>query len=343
VLTADVRFEGWTTEDWIRFLHLWHPRARAEREATRPHGGIVIVHEGANVLKVLDTRRGRLDPGSAQANGEASHVRALALPLDHPASLAAVARAHGTSWVLGVRLGALDEVMERLGARLKQEDDLTSQSLVLLGIVRELLAEGAIAAWPQRLRGFPIPTPHVIHRTVDTLCGDRRAITLGLFDGGGLWTCFVARRRGFSFDVIAGPDELRGALGLLSGDWRRDYRHLAASVEERYAPLGFGCFAELETFRSLQTDPSPGAWTRAVAVRDVIIAPMSTAMALGLGLDGLRYALRSLKTFITRVAPLGPLAPLLARARGSTGASEKALAAQIGFNPMAILRALLER
>jgi len=344
VLTADVRFDGWTTEDWIRFLHLWQPRAKPEREPSLPRGGLVLVHEDGVVLKLLHTRRGRLDPASASPAQEASNGRALALRLDHPQSLGAIAHRHQASWALGVRLGALDEVMERLGARLRRGDDLTTQLLVLIGICREMVTEGSIAAWPQRLRGFPVPTAHVVHRTIDTVCGDGRAIVLGLFDAGSLWTAFVARRRGFAFDVIAGPDQLRESLGLLSGDWRRDYRHLATAVEERYAPLGLGCFADLNTFRALQTDPSPGAWSRAVAVRDVVVAPMPPAVGLALGFDGLRYALRGLRVLTERIIPLALREPLLDAARSRLAkAAGKDTSAQSGFDPVALLRALMER
>jgi hypothetical protein len=343
VLTADVRFEGWTTEDWIRFLRLWQPRGKPELEPTRPRGGVVLVHEDGTVLKLLHTHRGRLDPASAVPPDEPQNARALALSADHPEALGAVARCQRASWALGMRLGALDEVMERLGARLRRGDDLTTQSLVLIGILREMIAEGAITVWPERLRGLPVPTPRVVRRTVDTVCADGRTITLGLFDNGGLWTAFVARRRGFAFDVIAGPDELRESLGLLSGDWRRDYRHVAVAVEERYAPLGLGCFAELETFRALQTDPNPGAWSRAVAVRDVIVAPMPAAVGLALGFDGVRYALRGLRVLTGRIMPFAVVGLLdAARARVGKDAG-KNVAAQLGFDPMAVLRALLER
>src|SRR5260221_12735998 len=267
VFTADARFEVFPTEDWIRFLRLWQPRAAPDREPTRPRGGVVVIHEDGQVLKLLHTRHGRLDPASAMPpaeraeRAERTNLRALALRTGQPSALGQLARAHHASWALGMRLGALDEIMERFGARARRGDDLTAQSIMLVGIVRELIGEGAIATWPQRLRGIPVPTPHVVHRTLDALCADGRAIALGLFDTSGLWTAFVARRRGNAFDVIAGPDELRPALGLLSGDWRRDYRHFARAVEEQYAPLGFGCFAELRTFRDLQTDGRPGAWS----------------------------------------------------------------------------------
>jgi hypothetical protein len=344
LLTHDVRFEGWTTEDWLRFLRLWQPRAAPEKEPTRPRGGVVVVHEDGEVLKLLHTRLGRLEPSAGAPPPSQAGARAIALSAGHPSALGPLAHAHHASWALSMRLGALDEVMERLGARVRRGDDLTAQSLLLVSIVRDMIGEGHIASWPQRLRGIPVPTPQVVRRTLDALCADGRAIALGLFDAEGLWTAFVARRRGPAFDVVAGPDELRPALGLLSGDWRRDYRHLARTVEDRYAPLGFGCFAELATFRALQTDGRAGAWSRAVAVRDVVIAPMPTAVGLALGLDGARYALEGLKLLTGRIAPFATIGPMLDAARArvarTTGLDVGAL---LGFDPLAALRALLQR
>jgi hypothetical protein len=344
VLTHDVRFEGWTTEDWLRFLRLWQPRAAPEREPTRPRGGVIVVHEDGEVLKLLHTRLGRLEPAASAPPPSQAGARAIALSAGHPSALGPLAHAHHASWALSMRLGALDEVMERLGARIRRGDDLTAQSLLLVSIVRDMIAEGHIASWPQRLRGIPVPTPQVVRRTLDALCPDGRAIALGLFDAEGLWTAFVSRRRGPAFDVLAGPDELRPALGLLSGDWRRDYRHLARTVEDRYAPLGFGCFAELATFRALQTDGRAGAWSRAVAVRDVVIAPMPTAVGVALGYDGARYALEGLKLLTGRIPPFAAIGPMLeatrARIARTTG---KDVGALLGFNPLAALRALLQR
>jgi hypothetical protein len=344
VLTADVRFEGWTTEDWIRFLHLWQPRAAPEREPTRPRGGVVVVHEDGRVLKLLHTRRGRLDPALASPPEGDPAARALALRQGQASALAALARGQNASWALALQKGALDEVMERFGARVRRGDDLTAQSLVVVGVVRELIAEGSIATWPQRLRGLPVPTPQVVRRTLDALVADGRTIALGLFDDGELWTSFVARRRGGAFDLLAGPEELRPALGLLSGDWRRDYRHFARAVEDRYGPLGFGCFADLATFRALQTDSRPGAWSRAVAVRDVVIAPMPAAVGVALGIDTARYALRGLRVLTERITPLAAMAPLVESVRGRIAkATGKDVGGILGFDPMAALRALLER
>lgn len=344
MLTPDVRFEGWTTEDWTRFLHLWKPRAAAESAPAAVQGGIIVVHEEGQVLKLLHTRQGRLDPSSAHPTGQDGDAQALALHVGQPQALSQLARAQRASWALALRLGALDEVMERFGARARRGDDLTAQSLMLVSILREMIGEGAIAFWPQRLQGVPIPTAQVVRRTLDAVCADGRAIALGLFEAGDLWTAFVARRRGPAFDVLAGPDELRRAIGLLSGDWRRDYRHLVRAVEDRYAPLGFGCFAELATFQALRTDARPGAWSRAIAVREVVIAPMPVAVGMGLGVDGLRYALRGLFALTERVAPLAAIGPMVGAARARIAKlTGKDVGALLGFDPLAVLRALLER
>jgi hypothetical protein len=344
VLTADVRFEGWTTQDWIRFVRLWQPRATPDREPTRPRGGVVAVHEEGRILKLVHTRHGRLDPSTATPPADAPDSRALALRAGQASALGALAKAHHASWALSMRLGALDEVMERFGARARRGDDITAQALQLVVIVREMIEEGAIASWPQRLRGIPVPTAQVVRRTLDALCSDGKAMALGVFDGEGLWTCFVARRRQHGFDVIAGPDELRPAMGLLSGDWRRDYRHLVRAVEDRYAPLSLGCFADVTRFRALQTDARPGAWARAVAVRDVVLAPMPVAVGFGLGVDGARYAFEGLRLLTERITPLSAVGPLLDAARARVAkVTGKDVGALLGFDPLAALRALLQR
>ena len=90
MLTPDVRFEGWTTETWTRFLHLWKPRATPDREATRPRGGVIAIHEGGRLRKLLHTRTGRLDPRGPW-----------------PISLSELAETHHASWALAAESGAL--------------------------------------------------------------------------------------------------------------------------------------------------------------------------------------------------------------------------------------------
>ncbi len=328
VLTADVRFEGWTTEDWQRFLDLWKPRAAANRDEARAAGGLLVVHDGHRIRKMLHTGSGRVEAKAPW-----------------PVPLQELCETQRASWVVAAHTGALDELMERFGARARRGDDLTTQTLSLVAIVREMLSEGAMDSWPRRLRGVPPPTDAMVRRALDSLCSDGHAIVLGMFDAGELWTGIVARRRGPGFDVLAGPSELRAGMGLLAGDWRRDYRHLARAVEERYAPLGLGCFAEVATFRELQTDPRPGAWGRAVAVRDIVVSPMPTAIALALGVDGARYAFEAFRGLTRRVDALPLFEPVLRamRKRLGSAAGDKDVPSVLGFDPMAALRALLKR
>ncbi len=329
MLTLDARFEGWTADDWMRFLHLWKPRAPAERELTRPRGGVIVIHDGRRVRKLLHTVSGRIEAPRAP----------------WPIPLSELAQLHGASWALAAHAGALDEIMERFGARARQGQDLVEQGLELVAIVREMASEGAIDHWPRRLRGVPPPKEVMVRGAMDSLCPAGHALALGMFKDGELWTAFVARRRGPNFDVIAGPDELRREMGLLAGDWRRDYRHLVRAVEERYAPLAFGCFSEVDTFRALQVDGRPGAWSRAMLVRDIVLSPIQVAVGLALGVDGARYAFEHLKVITNRVDPFGFLDPLLrgVRARLGSAAGDKDVSGTLGFDPMAALRALLKR
>jgi hypothetical protein len=328
VLTADVRFEGWTTDTWTRFLHLWKPRAAPELEAARARGGVIALYDDTRVRKLLHTRKGRLDPN-----------------IRWPAPLAEIVPAHEASWGLSAQIGALDEVMEEFGARTKRHDDFLAQSLKLVTILREKMVAGDIEFWPQRLSGVPVPTEAMVRRSFDTVCEDGKAILLALFKDGELYTCLCARRRGYGFDLIAGAEDLRLEMGLVSGDWRRDARYLARAAEKLYAPLSFGCFAEFDRFRELQVDPEPGAWGHAVAVRDIMVSPTPAAVGVALGIDGARYAVESLRTFTNRVDKFGLLDPLLAgmRKRVSTVLGDQDLSLVLGFSPMDVLRLLLRR
>jgi hypothetical protein len=328
VLTPDVRFEGWTTETWTRFLHLWKPRSTPDREATRPRGGVIAIHEGDHLRKLLHTRTGRLDPRMAW-----------------PMPLPELAEKHHASWALSAESGALEEVMERFGARLRRTDDLTAQMLHVVNIAREMITEGKIVRWPTRLQGFPPPTDAMVRRALDSICPDGHAMVLGIFRHGELWTAGVARRRGDAFDVLAGPEDVRLRMGLISGDWRRDYRHVARAVEEQYAPLAMGCFAEVDRFRDLQVDARPGAWGRAAVVRDIILSPMPVGIRLALGADGARFAFESFRVIAGRSDTLRKFEPLMAEARRRLGnvAGDRDVSSTLGFDPLAALRALLRR
>jgi hypothetical protein len=361
LLTADVRFEGWTTETWIRFLSLWKPRAEGDKEAQRPRGGVLVVHDGPQVLKVLHTKKGRLDPSLVElreserravaAEGTAQESAASAGSAEQPSrkvwtcDLEALVREAQGSWGLSIQRGALEEAMELFGERARRHHDLTDQTLMLVEIIRQKMVAGDVVFWPQRLEGIPVPAAPVVRRAIDSVCADGHCVVLGLFENEDLWCATAMRRRGEAFDLVAGPEDIRLRMGIISGDFRRDVRYLVDAAKELYGPLSLGCFAEVSEFRALQVDPSPGAWSRAVALRKIVLSPAPTAVGIALGVDTARLAANRLKSLSERIDRFGLLPPLLEslRARASATLGDADLTDILGFSPLEVLRLLLRR
>lgn len=336
MLTPDVRFEGWSPTDWSRFLSLFRvapPSDPAIEGLDVPRDGLVIVHDGGRIRKALHTVTGRVDPHA----------------IGWPAELEDVAREQHVRWVWALHSGALEELMERFGARVRRGDDALTQGLLLFGAFRELVDEGAIASWPRRLRGMPIPTRAVVDRAIDTVVPQGRALLLALYEHGELWTSIVLRRAAAAsgtparFDVLAGPMELRAQMGLVSGEFRRDYRHLVSAVEAQYAPVSVGLHAEVTTFRRLITSAEPGDWARAVALRDVVLSPLPAVLALPLGLDATRGAVQLATRAAKQIDPIGIVQPVLRLVGKALPELPPTGGASPGFDPLEVLRKLLAR
>ena len=62
MLSADVRFEGFTATDWSRVLALFSPRipTGGERDPDRPKGGVIAVHGDGRLRKLVHTQAGRM-------------------------------------------------------------------------------------------------------------------------------------------------------------------------------------------------------------------------------------------------------------------------------------------
>jgi hypothetical protein len=292
----------------------------------------LVVTAGQRVKKVLVTELGRIDPALQP----------------WPEPLADVAERYRARWALELKAGALDELMERFADRLRRDQDALGQIVLLVGILRELEAEGKIRVWPWRLSSWPVPHERVLTRALDALCPDGKAMLLGVYEQGELYTAIVARRSGSGFDLILGPDRLRSEMGLVSGDWRRDYRHLVRAAEARAAPLAIGCFGELETLRGLLSSPRPGAWAGAIAARDVVLSPAVPAVAIPLGLDVGRAAIVAVRGLAERLgagawlSSDGPLAPALNRVREIAGV-DKDVRQLLGFDPILLISKIFSR
>jgi len=330
MFSPDVRLEGFTHDDWQRLLTLFRPVRPPElsQDPGRPQGLVLALHDGTRLHKLLHSQVGRL--------------RLDDLAGDWPITAEQLAGRHDASWAISLERGALEDIMEGLGARLRQQDDLTQQWLTFLSLIQGELARGRIDLWPHRLHGIPMPTEAMIDRTLDMVCPAGKTMVVGLFDGDELWTSVALRRSSQGVDLILGPDEARGELGLLSGDFRRDHRHLARFVADTAGPLSLGCFADHKTFRALEVDPTPGAWALAVAVRDVVLHPVPAAMAVPLGVDVGRAALSALREVAARLDPAGVLTPTLSAIADVT-LGQRPVGEVLGFNPFEVLRKLLAR
>ena len=288
MFTRDVSLEGFTHEQWARLGDVFRPLDRPDHTAAGaaegPNGGVVAVTTGSTLRKVVSTRSGRIDV----------HEQPW------PEALESLAARHGARWAAEISTGALDELMDRFGERLSPGQDYLAQALEWLAIVRELEAERLLTLWPWRVADFPLPSERAVGRALDLLCPSDKSLVLGVFEAGALSTCLVVRRRGSGFDRLVGPDELGRELGLLSGDFRRDHRHLALAVEKRVGKIAVGCYGELHTFRELAGARGPGAWARAVAAQEIVISPWMPAAVLPLGLDAGRAVFHEIYALATR-------------------------------------------
>lgn len=331
MFSPHVRFEGFTTTDWLRILSLFRPRptTRESRDPNRPRGGIIIVHDRGRLVKGLHTHAGRLSPRN----------------IEWPRAPEELARTHGVAFAIVLERRGLDRIMEGFAARTRPNDDLTAQSLTLISLARDELTQGNIAAWPLRLRGVPIPKPGMVRTSFDAVCPVGKSMVLGLFEHGELWTSIALRRSDDGVSHIIGPEEVRDEIGLLSGDWRRDHRHLARTIEERIGPLAFGCFAEYATFRKLEVDPNPGAWARASFVRDIILSPMPAPLAIPLGIDAGLAAFVAVRNIVERLDSGGVVSSKIERLweRAAERPELARVEELLGFHPLELLRRLLTR
>jgi hypothetical protein len=271
MLTKDVRFEGWTTEDWSRLLSLW--KSTGETGAA-PRGGLIVIHSNGRVRKMLHTARGRVEKDG----------------VTWPSPLAQLAAEHGARWVLASPTGGLENIAERFGARCRPEDDLASQARLMLAILRELVEARIIEIWPNRIERLSLPSGPFFEHTFEAIYPPDHFALIALFHEGELYTSIALERGKGGISSIVGPADLRPHMTFLSGDFRRDYRYALGAAEDVLGPVAFACFTSLDIFRGLQREPSWGAWLRAFAVRDVIVTPMRGSLVGPMAADAAIWA-----------------------------------------------------
>lgn len=335
MIVHDTRIEGFDARSWHRLLTLilpgiasHPPQAWTVDGRERARGGLVVV--------MLD--------GAGDGARLALHSARGVIPVEgwtSPRELDAFAQRHGARFALALRDGALETLYDRVGGRLTLDDDTWTTLWVVAGALRELLDERAMYAVPTPPSAVPLPPADALRAGWDRVLPPGHGVVVALFDEGRLDTGLVAHREGAGLTFLHGPEVLARMAGPLRGDPAVDHRALRAACDAWAGPLSMGLFARTETLRTLLRDATPGAWTQAVAAREVVFDPWPAWVGLVVGADAVRLFARNVR----EVAALFDMtAPFLAAARefaDRLGVPD--LRALLGFDPLDALSSLLRR
>lgn len=339
MLADDLRFEGFDASAWLNLLSLFGRRAKpapdGAAEPAAPAGDLAAPPPRGTLVIVLD----------AAARPCASFVTGrgpVALAAFDPAGVSSLCAEHGAAAAVVVQDGAIDELTERAAEAALAEPDYVAQWLVLLRVARELEDEGLLHFWPPPQRRVPLPSAAMVRRALDLLLPDEHVLLLALWEGGALWTACALKRSGGALSAMVGPDRLLSWAGPLSGDYRRDQRALSRAVTRALGPVHLGLFAQRERVEQLLADPNPGAWARAVALRDVIIDPAPAYVHVAVGADAARAASRRASEWLGGLDLLGYVAPAGQFVREHVG-RVGSISAILGFNPLQALAARLRK
>ncbi len=288
MLTANVRLEGFDTQDWLSLWAILGPSQRAA-STSQQGGGVVAIHQGRELRKLLHTRRGAMD--------RSGHP--------WPMSAEVLAAKHDARWGLVLEHGALDAIMELSAAPMRPDDDLLDQVLTTWRVVRSLARQGRLDLWPGSLRTVPVPAKELILGAMNLFVPDGQSIVIAAWAGSRLHTSLALHRAGAGFDVVLGPDELRGELGAVHGNRRSAHRKLCGLVERRMGRVAMGMSADTAVWATMVGDSEPGRWARMVGAGDVVIEPMPAGVAIPIAIDAGRVAFVTLRAVARRMG-VGP-------------------------------------
>ncbi len=335
MLASDFELRGFDSRDWLRLVDLFpHPLAHSSGpkapassgDEADASGGLIAMGRRDELLRLW-----RAGAGPLSTEGH-----------PWPMSSEELAAKHQAPWVAKLHPGALLELQERFGSRLRPQDSLQDQWVKLLVAVQELVNEDGISLWPRRLFNWPALVRENLARSAfELLCPPGKCLLLGVFEAGELFTALALRRGEEEIDLVLGPGELRQQMGLLSGDWFRDYAHLVSAVETHLSPVAGGCFAEAVTLRRLLAERKPGSFSQAVAARDLVLHPVNPAFAVSLGVDVGRAALAGVQSLTQRIASY-PLAqhPAVQKVK-SVAKRDSNIEDLLGFDPIAAIGRLI--
>jgi hypothetical protein len=322
MLSSELRVTGFDPSSWGRLLSLFG--AGVEQASAAQRGTLVVVVDelGAAVAAFV-TQRGPVPIANYTSRAE----------------LPQLCERLGAQRAIVVKLGAIEELTERAVPRVLGSDNYAAQWLGLLSAARELEREGALYFWPEHGR-LPLPSPPVLARTLDTVLPDERSLLAVLWEDSVPWTALLLRRRAGEIDLVAGPEFVLDVVGPLGGDYRRDHRAVSRAVSDAVAPVHIGIYAQRSRFERLLRNPEPGAWAKAVALREIIIDPSPAYVHVALTADAMRATARKTSQYLGGLDFLGFAQPYARYAREQI-MHVASVTGLLGWNPLQVLASRL--
>jgi hypothetical protein len=271
VISEDFAFFGFDDTSWDRLVSLF----LGESGEDRPRGVLVVVVDAERTpVASFHTATGSLDPAT--------------LP-DSP-DLEALCEATGVGACIVMRERAMADLEDYLAQPIDPDQDFATRVMRFAHVLRELGNGNWLRIWPNPLPDLLLAAAPAAKPAIDFLLPDGHNVVLGVFEDGQLWTGAVLRRNGGTFDVFAGPGAMSEWAGPLGGAWHRDHRVLTGAIERELGPLHIGLFMERSTAQSLLGGRQAGEWAMAFATRDLMVYPLPSYAAAGLGIDVLSGA-----------------------------------------------------
>ena len=271
MISQDFAFFGFDDRSWDRLVSLFLGESGEER----PRGVLVVVVDAERTpVASFHTATGSLDPAT--------------LP-DSP-DLEALCDATGVGACIVMRERAMADLEDYLAQPIDPDQDFATRVMRFAHVLRELGNGNWLRIWPNPLPDLLLAAAPAAKPAIDFLLPDGHNVVLGVFEDGQLWTGAVLRRNGGTFDVFAGPGAMSEWAGPLGGAWHRDHRVLTRAIERELGPLHIGLFMERSTAQSLLGGRQAGEWAMAFATRDLMVYPLPSYAAAGLGIDVLSGA-----------------------------------------------------
>lgn len=323
MLSANLRVTGYDAVSWMRLLSLFEVQKSARSNGESPRHGILVLVEdehGAACAAFISDR------GSIAVDDYCSR-----------ADLGRLCELHHVQRGVALRIGTIEEWTERAAGQVLASDDYAAQWLALLQVARELEREAMLCFWPGHEGHLPLPTPQMLNKALDVILPDEHALAIVLWEETELWSALLLRRRAGQIDLIAGPELVLDVVGPLGGDYRRDHRAVSRAISASVAPLQLGLYAQRRRFERLLRDPEPGAWAKAIALRDVIIDPAPAYVHVAAGADALRATARKTGELFGNLDLVSSLVEPVARFAREQVMHVASVSGLLGFNPLQVL------